>query len=306
MRKLITLAAGAALAAAFTGAALAADPAPPTEVPFPAPKIADIFVAAQTVASDGSLTNYFTPGSVVTFRAYAVGGKASAVLTGKDVEYFYATIPGQPNVKFKYDPTSSMATGRLGWIGQWTVPASYTPGLVPFKVLVKTTAKQKGQFVQMPVATSQLTVVTKLPTVLTGSQAAKGEAITKAPLALYADSVNGTAPAGAPTRTVGCTQTNVYHRGERFVLRTWGSDAASGETLSTANVDTAQFTVPGVSAPVQLAWGSHGATGAKVWFWTNFWIIPADYPLGATTVKVAFKTDGGKTGTLDYPITIIP
>jgi hypothetical protein len=306
MKKLLTLVAAAGLAATFTAAALAADPAPPTETPFPSPKVAELFVAAQTVAPDGSLVNYFKPGSTVTFRAYAVDGKDSQILTSKSVKYFYVTIPNQPNVKLKYDPKAPGATSRLAWTGSWTVPATYPLGLVPFKVLVKTTSKKVGQFVQMPVATSMLTIASTLPTVLTGAAAAPSEALSKLPVALYADSVNGTAPAGAPTRTTGCTQTNVYKRGERFVLRTWGSETATGDVLSSANVDTATFTVPGVAAPIALAWGSHGATGAKVWFWTNFWIIPADYPLGAATVKVAFKTDSGKTGTLDYPITIIP
>jgi hypothetical protein len=43
-----------------------------------------------------------------------------------------------------------------------------------------------------------------------------------------------------------------------------------------------------------------------VWFWTNFWIVPADYPLGDATVTVTYKTFDGKTGQYLYPITIIP
>ncbi|HEY6029598.1 MAG TPA: hypothetical protein VIU44_03490 [Gaiellaceae bacterium] len=306
MKKLLPLVAAAALAATFTAAALAADPAPPTEVPFPSPKVADLFVAAQTVATDGSLVNYFAPGQTVTFRAYAVDGKTSQILVAKDVKYFYVTIPSQPNVKLKYDPKAPGASSRLAWTGTWTVPSSYPLGIVGFKVLVKTNAKKRGQFVQMPVATSMLTIASNPSAAKTGAAAAAAESLSKLPVALYADSVNGTAPAGGPTRTIGCTQTNVYKRGERFVLRTWGSETSTGEILSSANVDTATFTVPGVSAPINLAWGSHGATGAKVWFWTNFWIVPADYPLGSAVVKVNFKTDSGKTGTYDYPITIIP
>jgi hypothetical protein len=71
------------------------------------------------------------------------------------------------------------------------------------------------------------------------------------------------------------------------------------------NVTNAHFSVPG-QANVTLNWGSHGATGNKVWFWTNFWNIPKDYPLGDTTVRVIFTTVGGKTGTFNYQITIIP
>ena len=124
--------------------------------------------------------------------------------------------------------------------------------------------------------------------------------------ALYVDSVNGTRPAAAAPRPVGCTQTNVFKRGEQFVLRTWGSDMATGNILSTENVDTATYKVPGVAAPITLNWGAHGATTNRVWFWTNAWNIPSDFPLGDVAIRVTFKLDSGKVGAYDYPITIIP
>jgi hypothetical protein len=80
----------------------------------------------------------------------------------------------------------------------------------------------------------------------------------------------------------------------------------SGDVLSTANVDTAVATITGLAAPLTLNWGAHGATTNRVWFWSVPWIIPADYPLGNSVVHVAFKTDAGKSGVYDYPITIIP
>jgi hypothetical protein len=43
-----------------------------------------------------------------------------------------------------------------------------------------------------------------------------------------------------------------------------------------------------------------------VWFWTNFWIVPADFPLGELTVKVSYTTETGKTGSYDYVLNIIP
>ena len=122
---------------------------------------------------------------------------------------------------------------------------------------------------------------------------------------LYVDSVNGTRPAGTTPRPVGCTQTNVFKRGEQFVLRTWGSELATGNILSTENIDTATFTVPGV-APITLNWGPHGPTTNRTWFWTNAWQIPTTFPLGDVTLRVMFKLDSGKVGTYDYVITIIP
>src|SRR5438309_19782 len=58
----------------------------------------------------------------------------------------------------------------------------------------------------------------------------------KPTLGLYVDSVNGTRPTGAAPRLVGCSQTNVYKRGEQFVLRIWGLDLKTGNVLSTDNV----------------------------------------------------------------------
>ena len=124
-------------------------------------------------------------------------------------------------------------------------------------------------------------------------------------VSLYMDTVNGTQPVGAPKRTVGCSQTNVYKRGEQVVIRVWGFDLSTGATLSTDNVDTATYTIPG-QATAPVTYGAHGAVGNKVFFWSAPWIIPPTFPLGDVTILVAFKTDSGKTGTFTYQITVIP
>jgi len=111
--------------------------------------------------------------------------------------------------------------------------------------------------------------------------------------------------AGTTPRPVGCTQTNVFKRGEQLVPRTWGFDLTTGDVLSNDNVQEAHFTVPGVD-PITLNWGAHGATGAKVYFWTNQWQIPTTYPLGDVVIQIQFTTINGKVGKLSYPITIIP
>jgi hypothetical protein len=300
MKRILTIAAALALAAVTTQA-MAADP-----VPFPSPKVQQVFIAAQTVTTGGAAANWFTPGSTVVFRAYAVDGKSQKVLQAGDVKYFYVTIPNQPNVKLKFNDKAPGATNRLAWTGTWTVPAAYPAGLVPYRVLVQTTTKRKGQFVQMPVASSQLTISgTAPPAAVAPFTNPTVAASSKLDVSLYVDSVNGTAPAGAPVRPIGCTQTNVYKRGERVVIRTWGVDMTTADVLTTDNVKDAHFSVPG-QPDVVLAYGAHGATGAKVNFWSNFWIIPADYPLGETTVHVVFNTETGKSGTYDYDLVVNP
>ena len=296
MRKIL-LPALVALAALALARVAAAD-----TTPFPATSSGDVFVIAHTVTTDGAMYDYFKPGDTVVFRAYAVDGKNKKILT--EAKYFYATIPGQPNVKFKYDPKNKAASGQYAWIGTWTVPSTYPLGMVNFKVLVQAKTKRRGSFVQMPVASSQLTITNTPPA--SGSVTPPGvlpPPTGTSETVVYADSVNGTRPAGATPRPIGCTQTNVFRRGEQFVLRTWGFDLTTKAVFSLDNVTEAHFTVPG-QPNVTLNWGSHGA--AKVYFWTNAWQIPKDYPLGDVTVKVSFTLTTGKVATLDYPITIIP
>jgi hypothetical protein len=228
------------------------------------------------------------------------------VLGAKDVKYFYVAIPNQPNVKLSYSTTAPGATPRFAWTGSWTIPASYPAGVVPFKVLVKATSKRQGSFVQIPVATSQLSVS---PSALVpygnGPAAAASTApAAKSDLGIYVDTVNGSAPVGAAKRPVGCAQTNDFKRGEQVVIRVWGFDLKSGDTLSNDNVDTATATVPGLSAPLTLGYSGHGTP--KIYFCSSPFIVPATFPLGDVTIHVAFKTTDGKSGTFDYPITIVP
>lgn len=306
MSRILALVAGLAACATFATTALA-DTAPPTTTPFPASSVGPLFIAGQTVNTSGAMSSFFAPGSTVVFRAYAVDTKTSKVLAAKDSKYFYVTIPNQPNVKLKFNPSAPGATARMPWTGTWTVPANYPAGLVNFKILAKSTAKRIGSFVQIPVSTSMLTIssTAQAPFGSGPAPSASTAGAEKTDIALYVDSVNGTSPVGAAKRPIGCAQTNVFKRGEQVVLRVWGFDLKSGETLSTDNVDTATATFPGI-APLTLNYGAHGATGAKVWFWSAPFIVPTTFPLGDSTVRVSFKTDAGKVGTFDYALTIVP
>jgi hypothetical protein len=304
MNKFLILVAAIAASTALPSAAAAAV----GETPFPSPTVQQVFIAAQTVTADRALITQVAPGSSVVFRAYAVDGKTRKVIAAKGVKYFYVKIPSQPNVKLTYNPQAPGASARMPWSGSWTVPADYRLGPVDFKILIKLEARRYGQFVQLPIASSQLTVTRTTTTSIVAPIVANPAVPVGGTLdaALYVDSVNGTRPAGAAPRPVGCTQTNVFRRGEQFVLRAWGLDLSTGNILSTENVDTATFTVPGVAAPITLNWGAHGAASNRVWFWTNAWNIPTDFPLGDVTIRVTFTLDSGKVAAYDYAITIIP
>ncbi len=303
--RVVLVAVGAAVVvAAGASPAAAADPV----VPFPSAKAGPVFVAAQTVTGDGTMRNYFVPGDTVVFRAYAIDTKTKKLVAAKNVRFFYVKLPGQANVKLSYDPSAPGATKGMPWVGAWTIPASYSSGTVAVDVRIKLTSHRTGQFVQIPVNAAQLTVSASPPPLFRPAPTGAVGPTTsgaKLDLSLYVDTVNGTRPVGAAPRQVGCTQTNVFKRGEQVVFRVWGQDLASGDVLSTDNVDTAYVTLAG--QPNQtLNWGGHGAAGAKAWYWTAAWIVPADYPLGETTAHVVYKTTDGKTGSFDYAVDIIP
>lgn len=305
MKRILIFAVAALAAAAITPAALAETP--PPVVPFPATHTGDVFVAAQTVAIGGAMSNYFAPGTTVVFRAYAVDGKSYKLLMKNAVRRFYVSIPHQPNVKLSYTPKSKAASGRYAWTGRWKVPADYALGIVNFRVIVKSVEKRIGAFKQIPVAPSQLTITTtpQLPPGPGPGGSPPPNGNPKFSVALYADTVNGTRPKGAPPRPIGCTQTNVFKRGEQLVVRTWGFDLKTGAVMTMDNVQDAHISIPGV-AKTLLNWGAHGPTGAKVWFWSVAWNIPTDYPLGDVSIQIRFTTLAGKVGKVRYPITIIP
>ena len=307
MRAFLILGVALVTAAAVTATASAANP-----VPFPSPQVKQVFIAAQTVTTSGAMNSWFAPGDSVVFRAYAVDPVAHKVVDPKAVRYFYVTIPNQPNVKLKYGAAAPGASTGLPWTGTWTVPASYPAGLVGFRILIQLrhNGKQlKGQFVQMPVATSMLNVSATPPPAfspaVSAGTAGAGATGTALDAALYVDTVNGTRPVGAAARPIGCSQTNVYKRGEQVVVRVWGSDLSTTDVLSTDNVNTAHFSIAG-QPDVTLNYGPHGTVGSQVYFWANAWIIPATYPMGETTIHVVFKLESGKTATYDYTINVIP
>jgi hypothetical protein len=294
------------VAATLVAAAAIAGPASPasTPLPFPSAKAGPVFIASHTTTTDGSMSTWFLPGDKVVFRAYAIDTKLQKYLTSKDVKYFYVSIPGQPNVKLTYSAKPA-TMANMPWTGTWTVPSGFT-GQVNFRILVKTLGKHTGEFTQIPVSTAKLNIASNAAPVFGPAPTAIATTDSGKPtLGLYVDSVNGTRPTGAAPRLVGCSQTNVFKRGEQFVLRIWGMDLKSGDVLSNDNVDKATASIAG-QPDLTINWGAHGTAPNQVYFWSSPWNIPATFPLGTTNVHIAYKLVDGTTGSYDYSINIIP
>jgi hypothetical protein len=156
-RKLAVLAAGVAAVAAVTATALAVVPG---ETPFPSPTTMELMVTANTTngsAPDAIHTSRFLHNATVFFHVFAASVKTKQVLTAEDVRYAFIRIPNQPNVQLTY----RAPTKRNGanFVGTWQVPTTYPLGLVNFTVRFQTRDRQFGNFVQIPVETSQLTIV---------------------------------------------------------------------------------------------------------------------------------------------------
>ena len=125
---------------------------------------AQVFIWADTVTADtGKQENFFSQGSKVVFRAYAVDLKSKRVITPSQARYFYVQILGQPNVRMAYTAVGTGAAKKSLWTGTWSVPPNFQLGVVNFRVLVHTRDRHHGVFQQVPVAASQLTIVAGRP-----------------------------------------------------------------------------------------------------------------------------------------------
>ncbi len=108
-----------------------------------------------------SITNLFKQGNGVVFRAWGVETNTGDALTTANVKYAYVKLPNPTNastptiVKLSYGAHGTVSY----WTGSWNVPLTYPLGVVPFRVVFRTTAYKFGQFTQanMP-ASSQLTI----------------------------------------------------------------------------------------------------------------------------------------------------
>jgi hypothetical protein len=116
-------------------------------------------------------------------------------------------------------------------------------------------------------------------------------------LVITADTVLGTGGSPKPTKE-GCSQRNLFPRGQQVVFRVWGADTKhGGVALTDKNVEAAYVEIPGLPN-LTLKYGEHSrnkTTPTKYAFWTVPWIVPSEYSLGVVPFRVVIKTKPFKT-----------
>jgi hypothetical protein len=137
------------------------------QAPYPASKV-DVAVYADTVSSSRgdvklarvcTQANSFPRKARVVFRAWAVDTKTGQALGDLDVKYAYIKIPGQPNLKLNWGAHGAVGAKVNFWSAAWAIPADYPLGVVPFRIVFKTSDNRFGTYQQPAVESAQLTVI---------------------------------------------------------------------------------------------------------------------------------------------------
>ena len=153
-------------------------------------------------------------------------------------------------------------------------------GVLAIALVPATTSHTSAQTTN-PTATP---VATTVPTPAPTGPPVQGE---KLGVMMYVDTVQGSG--GNPKPAVGCSQTNLFRRGQVIVFRMWGVNVKlGGVALKPSNVASAQILgIPGAATPLVLNYGSH-PSGTS--FWSAPWFTKSDTPLGEVDFTIVVKT----------------
>lgn len=125
-------------------------------------------------------------------------------------------------------------------------------------------------------------------------------------LFMYVDTVTsggGESPYSVDASTY-CSISSVFKRGMRIVWRMKVVDTSTGNVLQGTDVKSAVVSLPGGTE--DFSFGRHGGADDSPWFWTAYFDVPPDFPLGILDFVVEVTTNDGKTGTfkqlaVNYP-----
>ena len=125
------------------------------------------------------------------------------------------------------------------------------------------------------------------------------------PFFFYVETLTSTGPSKYGfTPTVPCTQSGVFKRGMRLVVRFEILDTLTGKRVTDKDGATIKLVLPhGEEIPGR--WTIRGGGAAlpdSAWMWDTSWDIPLDYPLGSFDYRITIATKDGRKMTFTPPI----
>ena len=125
------------------------------------------------------------------------------------------------------------------------------------------------------------------------------------PFFFYVETLTSTGPSKYGFMpTVPCTQSGVFKRGMRLVVRFEILDTSTGKRVTDKDGATIKLVLPhGEEIPGR--WTIRGGGAAlpdSAWMWDTSWDIPLDYPLGSFDYRITIATKDGRKMTFTPPI----
>jgi hypothetical protein len=125
------------------------------------------------------------------------------------------------------------------------------------------------------------------------------------PFFFYVETLTSTGPSNYGfTPTVPCTQTGVFKRGMRMVVRFEVLDTSTGKRVTDKDGATLKLVLP-QGGEVPARWAIRGGAAAMPdshWMWDTSWDIPPDYPLGSFDYSILVTAKDGRTARFTPPI----
>jgi hypothetical protein len=125
------------------------------------------------------------------------------------------------------------------------------------------------------------------------------------PFFFYVETLTSTGPSKYGfTPTVPCTQSGVFKRGMRMVVRFEILDTKSGRRVTNKDAATIKLILPH-GEEIAGRWTIRGGGNAmpdSAWMWDTSWDIPLDYPLGNFDYRIDIATKDGRKMTFTPPI----
>jgi hypothetical protein len=235
-------------------------------------------LALSSVASLGvTAANAATASTVIlTGKAPALNGAPSAIT---------ATTSSAGAVTFTVNaaPISGCSAVATSTVTPFIALCPFSaPAAGTFAISATFTPSDTPTYASATAATLNLTVA--LPV----------QGVTPSPITMYVDTILGYGATGAatPGYPLGtCSIANEFLVGQTIVFRVYGNDAdLGGAALTPTNVSSATVSIAGVTTPLSMNYGAHGAVA----FWTAVLVTgttAGQYnTLGLINYTVSFKT----------------